>query len=178
MPAACDVRETIESMIRGQRRMRGTIVSVEPGQCKIVSELGEFPFSISAVKENKRFPDRTPKAGDRCDFKLSDTNPVKATSIRVVVPKADGGLAGESLEHDGTPAAASPSSANAYGTSSPIASSHSTSAPQHPASYSRNYITQSVLSAAGEGHEGGSGIADLCTAFQRTGNVSGSLFSS
>ncbi|CUI14639.1 Hypothetical protein, putative [Bodo saltans] len=151
-------RETIESVIRGQRRMKGTILTVEPGKCIITGELGEFPFALSAVKQNKRFPDRQPKAGDRCDFKLSDTNPVKATSIRVMVPKSE-----LPEKDDGV----------ADSTSGPGPISCSTSAS------AVNCVTASSLSssvAAGQS----SGIDDLCNAFKRFGAGSGgssSLFS-
>jgi hypothetical protein len=151
-------RETIESVIRGQRRMKGTILTVDGGRCIITGELGEFPFALGAVKQNKRFPDRQPKAGDRCDFKLSDTNPVKATSIRVMVPKSE-------IPEKEEGAADSTSGPG------PISCSTNASAV--------NCVTASSLSssvAAGQS----SGIDDLCNAFKRFGVGNGgssSLFS-
>lgn len=178
-------RETIESVIRGQRRMKGTIVSMEPGKCVIAGELGEFPFAATAIKENKKFPDRQTRAGDRCDFKLSDTNPVKATSIRVIVPKAelalkdDNDLSGQHTAPSSNGNSSSPSARVTPATiSGPIASSAS-----YLMSQPINCITAlSVASSGGSPQaartEGSSGIDDLCSAFQRMGGVSGSLFSS
>jgi hypothetical protein len=164
-PAAVS-RETIESVIRGQRRMKGTILSVETGKCIITGELGEFPFALSAVKQNKRFPDRDPKAGDRCDFKLSDTNPVKATSIRVMVPKSEL-PASDSREEirEATGGELGPG----------LIASCSTSASVQLT----NCVTASSLARSdGAGH---SGIDDLCNAFKRFGSSavggSSSLFS-
>lgn len=91
---------TLDSIIKAQRRIKGVIVSVEPGNCRIASEYGEFPFNLTSIKENKKYPDRKPHARDRCEFKVSDANPPKATSIRVAVPKAELTVGGQ-LPPDG-----------------------------------------------------------------------------
>lgn len=62
---------------------------MEPGNMRIASEYGEFPLNESSIKENKKFPDRPTQKGDRCEFKVSDTNPPRATSIRVMIPKKE-----------------------------------------------------------------------------------------
>lgn len=174
-------RETIESVIRGQRRMKGTIVSVEAGKCRVIGELGEFPFSLSSVKENKRFPGRTPKPGDRCDFKLSDTNPVKATSIRVIVPKTElaaGGGDGDGADEPTSTEAFTPSHRGGSASCVPI-SAATQAASSSPASglggLSRS-ISVSCMTASSS-LEGGSGIEDLCSGLQRMGTESCSLFS-
>lgn len=162
-------QETIESVIRGQRRIKGSIVSMDQGKMRVASELGEFPFVITAIKENKRVPGRVAKAGDKCDFKLSDTNPVKATSIRVIVPRleiatANGQVTGEAFseESNGSTVRSGPISAQCNGLS-PSGSKAS-----------------SCLGTWGNVvEEGGSGIDKLCSQFQRAGvsGEGGSLFS-
>jgi len=182
-------RETIESVIRGQRRMKGTIVSVEQGKCRVIGELGEFPFSLQSVKENKRFPGRMPKPGDRCDFKLSDTNPVKATSIRVIVPKTELATCSSAGPMESAEAAGDADDASVPVSSATYSSTHrsSTSGPISAATGSSaiaasggmtHSVSASCLTTSPNSLEGGSGIEDLCCGLQRMGTESCSLFSS
>lgn len=121
---------TLASIIKAQRRIKGVIVSVDPETARIASEYGEFRFNLSSVKVNNKFPDRAPQAGDRCEFKVSDSNPPKATSIRIAIPKSQTAevtfVPGPAHDHDGNGAGVSfgassygDSSMSAYGGSAP-----------------------------------------------------------
>lgn len=158
-------QETIESVIRGQRRIKGSIVSMEQGKMRVASDLGEFPFVVTAIKENKRVPGRVAKAGDKCDFKLSDTNPVKATSIRVIVPRME--------IPTNTTEMYSNESGSTTRSGGPISAQSTGVTPSTSKSSSCLGTWGNVL------EEGGSGIDKLCTAFQRAGGSGegGSLFS-
>jgi hypothetical protein len=76
---------TLEEATRTQVRVKGRIICVDEGNMRVATPWGELPFEHAAIKKNSRFPDRLPQAGDNCDFRVSQRNPPKATSIRLAL---------------------------------------------------------------------------------------------
>ena len=194
----------VESIIKSQRRIKGSIVMLDlTGLSRITSPFGDFPFVAHSVKENKKYPGRPPKLGDKCEFKLSDTNPVKATSIRIMIPRGECAVeraANDSREvREASDEGMSSVALSSSSVGSPPGCSHATSTADRAmtplvAAVCQNReecdsacgnllcncfaATSSLMNGHGNVADSATGLEDLCRALQsRGGTSSGSLFS-